>query len=390
MDKDKKINTSLPVTIDYSSMTPISSLISKFTVRILYLGKNRNGSYFTKEVVDKMVEGIGGIPVIGHYDAEKGDFLAHGDLRVEVIDDEVQTKNVGPVPYGFIPNNPRVWWEKHNDKDNTEREYLCTEAYLWTGRYPELEILKDGKSNQSMELNPDTIDGDWSEVEGGDFYFVIKSADFFGLCILGKEVEPCFEGAGFAPNFSLNTDFVQLISTMKEELKTALTDYSATSHESEIEEEEEEEDYLDNLEGPTVEELLKIEKELKAEKERNEHLEEKYELLEEELRDTKEKLDIYIKKEEKNNKENILEMYQEDLTKEQYDNFNNKLEDYSLKDLETEIQKVAYKNLKTLRLKQNNEGVSLYTNSYTDDQGHEDFLEVDDWMKAVYETQKKI
>ena len=119
-------------------------------------------------------------------------------------------------------------------------------------------------------------------------------------------------------------------------------------------------------------------------------MEEKYELLEEELRDTKEKLDIYIKKEEKNNKENILEMYQEDLTKEQYDNFNNKLEDYSLKDLETEIQKVAYKNLKTLRLKQNNEGVSLYTNSYTDDQGHEDFLEVDDWMKAVYETQKKI
>lgn len=386
MDKDKKINTSLPVTIDYSTITPISSLISKFTVRILYLGKNRNGSYFTKEVVDKMIEGIGGIPIVGHYDAEKGDFLAHGDLRVEVIDDEIKTKNVGPVPYGFIPNNPRIWWEKHEDKDNVEREYLCTEAYLWTGRYPELEILKEGTNNQSMELNPDTIDGEWSEVEGNDFYFVIKKADFFGLCILGKQVEPCFEGARFTPNFSLDQNFAQLLGTMKEELNTALNNYSV----KEEKEEEDTNDYLDNLEGPTVEELLKIEKELKAEKELNKIWEDKYQKLKDDLKNTKIQLDNYIKKEEKNNKENLLNKYKEDLTEEQYNSFNEHIDEFEIEDLENQVQKKAYQNLKTLRLNQNKDNnVNLYTNHYTEHQGNEDFLEVDDWMKAVYETQKK-
>ena len=386
MDKDKKINTSLPVTIDYSTITPISSLISKFTVRILYLGKNRNGSYFTKEVVDDMIEGIGGIPIVGHYDAEKGDFLAHGDLRIEVIDDEIKTKNVGPVPYGFIPNNPRIWWEKHEDKDNVEREYLCTEAYLWTGRYPELEILKEGTNNQSMELNPDTIDGEWSEVEGNDFYFVIKKADFFGLCILGKQVEPCFEGAGFTPNFSLDQNFAQLLGTMKEELNTALTNYSSKKEE----EEDVDDDFLDNLEGPTVEELLKIEKELKAEKELNKIWEDKYQKLKDDLKNTKIQLDNYIKKEEKNNKESLLNKYKEDLTEEQYNSFNEHIDEFEIEDLENQVQKKAYQNLKTLRLNQNKDNnVNLYTNHYTEHQGNEDFLEVDDWMKAVYETQKK-
>lgn len=386
MDKNKKINTSLPVTIDYSTMTSISALISKFTIRILYLGKNRNGSYFTKEVVDKMIEGIGGIPIVGHYDAEKGDFLAHGDLRIEVIDDEIQAKNVGPVPYGFIPNNPRTWWEKHLDKDEVEREYLCTEGYLWTGRYPELEILKEGKNNQSMELNPDTIDGEWSEVEGNDYYYVIKSADFFGLCILGKEVEPCFEGAGFSPNFNLNKDFAQLLSTMKEELNTALTDYSSKKEE----EEDVDDDFLDNLKGPTVEELLKIEKELKAEKELNKIWEDKYQKLEDDFKNTKIQLDNYIKKEEKNNKENLLNKYKEDLTEEQYNSFNEHIDEFEIEDLENQVQKKAYQNLKTLRLTQNKESnANLYSINYTDNQGREDFLEIDDWMKAVYETQKK-
>ena len=122
-NKDKNI-FSLSLDIDFSSEQKISDLISKYNVRVLYLGENRNGSYFTKEVVDNMINTLGGVPVIGHYDAEKKDFLGHGDLRVIVTEEgEVETKKVGPVPYGFIPLNPRTWWEKHVDKDSVEAVY---------------------------------------------------------------------------------------------------------------------------------------------------------------------------------------------------------------------------------------------------------------------------
>lgn len=262
-NKDKNI-FSLSLDIDFSSEQKISDLISKYNVRVLYLGENRNGSYFTKEVVDNMINTLGGVPVIGHYDAEKGDFLGHGDLRVIVTEEgEVETKKVGPVPYGFIPLNPRTWWEKHVDKDSVEREYLCTEAYLWTGRYDELSILKENKNNQSMELNPETSVGQWTDMETGCWY-VFTQAEFIGLCILGQDVEPCFEGAGFTSNFALDTSFAEKLSAMKEELQFALNDYKETEEKDDEEEEvfetDDENEDLEDIE-PTEEELRQIEKE---------------------------------------------------------------------------------------------------------------------------------
>ena len=60
-----------------------------------------------------------------------------------------------------------------------------------------------------MELDNDTLDAFWSkDVNGKPQFFIINEAIVSKLCILGDEVEPCFEGASVAPiQFSLEDDF---------------------------------------------------------------------------------------------------------------------------------------------------------------------------------------
>jgi hypothetical protein len=59
-------------------------------------------------------------------------------------------------------------------------------------------------------------------------FFIINDAIFSKLCILGSDVEPCFEGASVtAPNVSasftkVDSDFRQTLFTMMQELQTAL------------------------------------------------------------------------------------------------------------------------------------------------------------------------
>lgn len=42
-----------------------------------------------------------------------------------------------------------------------------------------------------MELDPESIDGEWTVIDGNE-YFVYTKAKMKGFCVLGDEVEPCF------------------------------------------------------------------------------------------------------------------------------------------------------------------------------------------------------
>jgi hypothetical protein len=52
-----------------------------------------------------------------------------------------------------------------------------------------------------MELNPDTITGDWAEMDG-EWYYIYKTAKMLGFCIIGDH-EPCFSVSSF---FSKNDE----------------------------------------------------------------------------------------------------------------------------------------------------------------------------------------
>lgn len=241
--KNKKKLTNVFCAIDFSTEQKISPLISKYKVRVFYTGENRNGSYISKEVGEKLAGRIAGIPVVGAFDSVKNDFTDHYGVYHGAVADGGATGAsasvyIAPTAYGFVPTDAVPFYETHLDKDGVTREYLATEVYLWTGRYPELKVLAENQNNQSMELDPKTVNGQWTNVNGRELY-EITDAEFLGLCILGKDVEPCFEGAGLETMFSSHEEehaqFAALLSQMKAELQEALSQEEETEEEEPVE-----------------------------------------------------------------------------------------------------------------------------------------------------------
>lgn len=209
----------------------INPLMSKCEIKVLYIGENRNHSYISKDVAEDMAKTLRGAPIVGYYKEEKEDFADHGE-RV-ILDDEGIKFECLTKPYGFVAPDARVWFQKFEDTDDfgnqIVREYLMTEGYLWTKQYEECQVALDEGRPQSMELDEESLDGHWStnNKTGMDF-FIINDAIFSKLCILGDDVEPCFEGASVtAPEVStsfskVDDTFKKTLYTMMQELKYAL------------------------------------------------------------------------------------------------------------------------------------------------------------------------
>ena len=209
----------------------VNPLMSSCEINVLYIGENRDHSYITKEVASDMAKTLRGAPIVGYYKEEKEDFADHGE-RV-IFDDEGVKFECLTKPYGFVAPDAKVWFQKFEDTDDfgnvVTREYLMTTGYLWTEQYKECkEALQEGRP-QSMELDEDSLDGHWStnNKTGMDF-FIINDAIFSKLCILGDDVEPCFEGASVTkPEVSktftkVDDTFKKTLYTMMQELKFAL------------------------------------------------------------------------------------------------------------------------------------------------------------------------
>ena len=216
---------------EFINITSISPLISKCEIKVLYVGQNRNKSFITKEVATNMAQSLPGTPIVGRFIENKEDFGDHGDQMI--IDSEgVKFKSL-TQPYGFVAPNAKIWFQEFEDTDefgNVEiREYLMTEGFLWTEQYKECKRAVEYGNPHSMELDKETLKGHWStEKNSGVEFFIINDALFSKLCILGEDVEPCFEGSSItAPkisaNFSKDTDTIfRSLSDMMRELKFAL------------------------------------------------------------------------------------------------------------------------------------------------------------------------
>jgi len=83
-----------------------------------------------------------------------------------------------------------------------------------------------------MELNEENLDGSWTfDDKGLPKFFIINEAMIQKLCILGEDVEPCFEGAGIAAQFSFDGDFKNKLFSLMEDIKSALNKGGFTSME---------------------------------------------------------------------------------------------------------------------------------------------------------------
>ena len=209
----------------------INPLMSKCEIKVLYVGQNRNGSYINKEVATEMSKTLRGAPIVGYYKPEDEDFADHGEQII--IDDEGIKFNCLTKPYGFVAPDAKVWFQDFEDTDEfgnvVTRKYLMTNGYLWTGQFEEAQRVLDKGNNQSMELDEETLKGHWSIDNNSNMeFFIIDDAIFSKLCILGEDVEPCFEGARVtAPDVSttftkVDDNFKKTLFTMMQDLKFAL------------------------------------------------------------------------------------------------------------------------------------------------------------------------
>lgn len=215
---------SVPIenTCELLNFTPVNPLISKVQIKVCYVGEepNRNSSVITKEVATEMAKSLPGCPIVGFYKGEE-DFDEH-NRKITIVNGEVKIEDI-TKPYGFVSMDAKVWFQKFTD-DGVEHEYLCTEGYIWTDAYPESKRIIEKGNNQSMELNRN-IKGSWTTDDNGfPEFFIINEALIEKLCILGEDVEPCFEGATISKQFSLSLDenFKQQMFAMVNELKEAL------------------------------------------------------------------------------------------------------------------------------------------------------------------------
>lgn len=202
--------------------------ISKCEIKVLYLGKNRNGSFIDKSTAIQMANSLPATPIVAAYNENKEDFGDHGEV-LHIEDGEIKF-SCKTVPYGFVAPDAEVWFQKFDDTnefgETTTREYLMTTGYLWTGQYPELDKCINEGQGQSMEI--DDVDGHWTKDSNDIEFFIINDAIFTKLCILGDDVEPCFEGASVtspevSEHFSYNKEFSHTLFAMMNELKSALT-----------------------------------------------------------------------------------------------------------------------------------------------------------------------
>lgn len=97
------------------------------------------------------------------------------------------------------------------------------------GQFEELKKVITQGQPQSMELQEETLEGHWATDNNlGVEFFIINDAVFSKLCILGDDIEPCFEGSAVtspevSKNFAMDKEFSQTLFTMMNELKDALS-----------------------------------------------------------------------------------------------------------------------------------------------------------------------
>lgn len=182
---------------------------NRLQVAVFTKYKNRNGSYITDAYADLLIESAtrGDTPVVGFFDPESQSWASH----------------TGPTlanGYGYIESF--LGWKPLTDTDGITRDYAVFSVVIFTKYYEEAKKIRG--QNQSMELDPMTIQGDWANFDGED-YFVYTKGDMLGLCVIGQH-EPCFSVSTF---FSKNDEsyksqyqkFSSLLAGLKAQVEEA-------------------------------------------------------------------------------------------------------------------------------------------------------------------------
>ena len=214
-----------------SSYQQINKQFALVDILLCYHGRNRNMTSMSKEVIEKALPSLYGIPIVGEYytlDDGSQDFGTHGG-KIIITDDGIKYEQT-TKPYGFITKEAveNASWVTITEKDgHTKHEYLkLSKNVIWKDRYEEVEKILDENYGESMEIAIDSCEYD------KDGYCVIKDFTFSAACILGSHLDgstviPCFESSQIGRLFEVDS-FKQEFSQMLDEYKQYEADGTTT------------------------------------------------------------------------------------------------------------------------------------------------------------------
>lgn len=199
----------LQFTSSIEDICDINESFASARLRAFYVGGNRNGSFISKDSVEDAIPTMFNCPIVCNYDIESDTIGGH-DMSIITNDaGEVRLVNLTSA-IGVIPSGSAYRFEKVEEEDGAEHEYFVVDAILWK-RSPAYEKIKrDGIVSQSMEIT--VLSGHMQ----GDLY-VIEKFIFTAFCLLGDDVEPCFESASL--QLFDREDCRKQFALMMEELK---------------------------------------------------------------------------------------------------------------------------------------------------------------------------
>lgn len=216
---NKLFRYSTEIKIVQSSVKKLNPQFSLCDVLVCYHGDNRNMTSLPKKVIEENLYSIYGVPIIGEWiykldGTDEKTWGSHGG-RVIIDDNGIHFEQT-TKPFGFVTKEAadNASWVTITEKDgHTQNEYLkLSGCILWTDRYEESKTILDENYGQSMEI--EFKKGHYRE----DHYYEAEEFIFSALCILGTDVEPCFESACIGRHYELDS-FKQEFSFMLDEYK---------------------------------------------------------------------------------------------------------------------------------------------------------------------------
>lgn len=195
----------------------------KVKIWLCHTGKNHNGSYFSKDVIEAAIPSLNNTPVLAYLENNRltgqTDFSDHREILVRK-DGQQSTKYIGKA-IGVIPEDNNAQFEDRLCDDGITRTFLTVEALLWTKFDDSVDIMnRDIVKGQSMELSED-YDGEWQD----DNCFHFTKFQFYGACGLGVGVEPAMQNSTIELQFT-STDFTAFsneVNGMMEKFKQNFT-----------------------------------------------------------------------------------------------------------------------------------------------------------------------
>lgn len=196
-----------------SSLTDVVEENSSFdrgVLRVAYEGDNQNKTAISHDAFERGLKTIANVPVVANYTVEDDRIGGH-DVSV-VKDDKGKFRLINMTePLGIVPESGKQWFEEVEEDDGQVHNYLFTEVLLWKRQPVYSKIKRDGVTAHSMEI---TIKDGYKK----DGIFHIDDFEFTAFCLLGDDVQPCFESSALEV-FSAS-DFKQAFTEMMKELKT--------------------------------------------------------------------------------------------------------------------------------------------------------------------------